>query len=430
MEKFRAVRGMKDWYGHEAEKYRHVIEKSIEVGERYGYGVMETPILEYTEVFHRSIGDETDVVSKEMYTFIDRGGESLTLRPEGTAGIVRAVVAEGLCQNLPQKLMYYGPMFRYDRPQKGRFRQFHQVGFEHIGSKTPYADVSMIALCSDILNRIGIFDFRICINTLGDNETKKTYTNAIVKYFSRHESKLSEESQRRLHKNPLRILDSKNPTDREIGFMAPRVTDYLSKEAGIFFEKVCALMTQYCLCFELDQFLVRGLDYYCHTTFEIKMAGEHEDIGSIGGGGRYDNLVAEMGGPNVSGVGFALGVERLMEVIGKCKIPPRNTFKIAVVPVGDLDKDVCFGIVRELHNNGISAEFTEGSDIGKRMRMADKLNCDVAYIVGENERANKTITVKFLREIDECLKNTTINMDAATKFARYRAEGFRHHWIP
>lgn len=422
MEKFRSIRGMKDLYGLDMRKYRYIIEKSVEVGERYGYGVVETPILEYTEVFQRSIGDETDVVSKEMYTFVDRGGESLTLRPEGTAGVVRALVTEGLCQNLPQKLMYYGPMFRYDRPQKGRFRQFHQVGFEHIGCKSPYADVLVIALCSNILNRIGVIDFKILVNTLGDAETKASYTGAIVKYFSRHESKLSEDSQKRLHKNPLRILDSKSPVDQEICFMAPKITDYLSRDAGAFFEKVCSLLEQHGIRFELDQFLVRGLDYYCHTAFEIKMVGNHEDIGSVGGGGRYDNLVSEMGGPDAPGVGFALGIERLMSVIEKGNIPIQNLFKVAIVPVDNPDKDACMAIIKDLYDNGINAELTEGADVGKRMRMADKLGCDVAYIVGETERMSKTITVKFLRETNESLKNTKIDMDIAAKVAKHYAE--------
>lgn len=411
----RAVRGMKDLYGIEIEKYNFLVEQAVKVGRQYGYRIIETPILEYTEVFQRSIGDETDVVSKEMYTFRDKGEESVTLRPEGTAGVVRAIVSGNMTQILPIKLMYYGAMFRYDRPQKGRYRQFHQIGFENIGEQTPYVDALTIALASDILNAVGIFDFKMMVNTLGDDETKDSYTKAIVKYFSRHENNLSEDSKRRLIKNPLRILDSKDQNDREICSMAPIMSDYLSKEAGIYFNKVCKLLEEHGIAYELDNFLVRGLDYYSHTAFEIttgKAAG-----GSIGGGGRYDKLLKEFGGPNASGFGFALGAERVMSLIDDVKIPVRNKNKFAVISVSDQENDIAFKIIKTLYESSIDAELITVGTIGKKMKTADKLGCDIALIIGEAERENKTVTVKFMRTEEVKLKNMTIPMSGVVKFA-------------
>ena len=266
------IRGMKDIFGVDWDKYQFIINKAIKIANKYGYQVIETPIVEATEVFQRSIGDETDVVSKEMYTFLDKGNESITLRPEGTASVIRAIVTNNILvsPNLPVKLMYFGPMFRYDRPQKGRYRQFHQLGFEQIGAKSPYTDAITIALSYEILTNIGLLDSKIYINTLGDIESRNNYIKALVKYFSRYEDKLSDDSKVRLQKNPLRILDSKDITDRELCFMAPNISDYLSNTDIKYFECVCKLLSKYGIPFEIDNLLVRGLDYYSQTTFEIK----------------------------------------------------------------------------------------------------------------------------------------------------------------
>lgn len=415
----RAVRGMKDLYGIEIEKYNFLVQQSIEIGKQYGYKIIETPILEYTEVFQRSLGDETDVVSKEMYTFLDKGEESLTLRPEGTAGTIRAIVSEKMTQTLPIKLMYYGPMFRYDRPQKGRYRQFHQIGFENIGEKNPYVDALTITLASDILSSLGIFDFSVLVNTLGDDDSKDLYTKAIVKYFSRHESNLSEDSQRRLKKNPLRILDSKDPQDREICSMAPVMRDYLSKEAGSYFNKVCTLLEAYGIAYQLDNFLVRGLDYYSHTAFEI-VAGKHLG-GSIGGGGRFDNLLKEFGGPDVSGIGFAFGAERVMSLIDNAKIPLNNRTKFAVIPVSEQENDIAFQIIKGLYNSSITAELLSSGTISKKMKTADRLGCDIAFIIGSTEKESETVTVKFMRSDDTKAKNITVPMNGIFRFAMYNS---------
>ncbi|MDR1488557.1 MAG: histidine--tRNA ligase [Holosporales bacterium] len=421
---FRPVRGMKDIYGEDIDKYNYIIEKSVEVAKVFGYKIIETPILEYTDVFNRSIGEETDVVSKEMYTFEDKGGESITLRPEGTAGVIRSIVTENLLQTLPLKLMYYGPMFRYDRPQKGRYRQFHQIGCENIGEKTPYTDALTIALSSGILNSVGIFNFTVYINSLGDVETRKAYSKAIVKYFSRHENELSEDSKKRLVKNPLRILDSKDDKDIEICQMAPILSDYLSKDSGVFFEKVSKLLESYGIAFEKDDFLVRGLDYYCHTAFEIKV-NNRKDLGAIGGGGRYDNLVKEFGGPDISGIGFALGIERIMSFLdesGLDGIVPKKIYKVAVVPISDSDNDEAFKIIKKLYDNSICAEFIDIGSVTKRVKTADKLGCDMALIIGEDERVNKTITVKFLRSNDSKSKNISISGRSITEFVKYHSQ--------
>lgn len=421
---FRIVRGMKDLHGLDMEKYNYITKKSMEVGSKYGYKMVGTPILEYTDVFLRSIGDETDVVSKEMYTFDDRGGESVTLRPEGTAGIIRSIVTEKMTQSFPLKLMYYGQMFRYDRPQKGRYRQFHQIGFEHLGEKTPYVDAIMIAMSAEILNSVGVHDFEMIINTLGDSETKDSYVKAIVKFFSRHEDKLSDDSKRRLVSNPLRILDSKDNGDREICSMAPLMCDYLSKDAGAFFEKLCKLLDLYGTDYKIDNFLVRGLDYYSHTVFEIQ-AGKN--IGAIGGGGRYDSMLREFGGPDVSGIGFAYGAERIMTLIDEKNIPNTKTCNVAVIPVSEEENDCAFKVLKELHDNGICAEFISVGSISKKMKIADRLNSDIALIIGESEKNDKTVTVKFMNHKgDAHAKSVSINRNSIIRFIRHAKFDIEH----
>lgn len=397
------VRGMKDFYGDSLEQYNYVVQNALSVGEKHGYSIIKTPILEQSCVFQRAIGDETDVVAKEMYSFIDKGGDLLTLRPEGTAGVIRAVVSEGLTQNMPLKLMYYGEMFRYDRPQKGRFRQFHQIGFEHIGCKTPYADALIVVLACDILQKCEIADYQVFINTLGDDETRQNYDTAIIKFLTNYESQLSADSQRRLAKNPLRVLDSKDPTDQEICAAAPVISDYLSKEAYDYFSKVCSLLKNYGITFEIDNFLVRGLDYYSHTAFEIKTKAEKN---ALCGGGRYDKLLNMFGGPDVSGIGFAFGVERLMSLIS---VEKKKISKIAVVPFSENENDVAFNIIKMLYQNDIAAEFISTGNISKKMKIANRLSCNIAIIIGEEEVQTKTVMLKFMDKKDDAQK--TVKLD-------------------
>jgi histidyl-tRNA synthetase len=412
-----AIRGMKDLYGLDLAKYDYLTAKMRAVGAKYGYSMIHTPILESTDVFQRSIGNETDIVSKEMYTFMDKGGNSVTLRPEGTAGVIRALVNENMCQCLPIKLMYCGEMFRYDRPQKGRLRQFHQFGFEYIGDKSPYVDGIMIAMASEILQTVGIFDFKILMNSLGDSKSREAYIKAIVKYLSRYEDKLSNDSKVRLNKNPLRILDSKDSADIEICSMAPNISDYLNKESSSYFRKVCEILTEYGVRYEVDEFLVRGLDYYTHTAFEIKSTSkEYGD--SLGGGGRYDKLLSIFGGPDVSGIGFALGMERLMMIFNDNGMF-KEKGKVAVIPVSDAEVNDAFKLFRRLQENDIRTEFIHTDKLSKKMRTADKLNCKIALILGEQECKDNTITVKFMQETEELLKTKTIAYSEVLRFLKY-----------
>jgi histidyl-tRNA synthetase len=377
---------------------------------------MYTPLLEYSYVFQRAIGDETDVVSKEMYTFADRGGESVTLRPEGTAGVIRAAVTESLVQSLPVRIMYCGEMFRYDRPQKGRYRQFRQFGCEHIGEKTPYVDAMTIGMAAEILNSIGIFDFKVIVNSLGDDKTMQAYVKAITKYFSRYEKNLSPESQTRLVKNPLRILDSKAHTDIEICSMAPVIADYFTKEAGAYFEKVQDLLNTYGLNYEVNNFLVRGLDYYTHTAFEFKSTtGEFGE--SIGGGGRYDKLVSAFGGPDVSGIGFAFGIERLMALLDTEQF--NTTVKtVAIAPVSDNENDYAFSLFRDLHNAGIPAEFIHSGNMSKKMKAADKRGCAIALIIGDEELSSNTVSVKFMNVTNTESKSRVVDANRIISFVK------------
>jgi histidyl-tRNA synthetase len=406
---------MKDLYGPDMAKYSYVIKNASKVAKVYGYSMISTPIVEYTEVFQRSIGDDTDVVSKEMYTFMDKGGELITLRPEGTAGIMRAIATGSLAQRMPVKLMYYGEMFRYDRPQKGRYRQFHQLGAEHVGEKSPYTDVMTILLTSDILSSLKIQDCKIMINSLGDDETRKEYVDAVVQYLSQHEGRLSADSKARLRKNPLRILDSKDATDIEICFAAPRLKSCFTSEAGRYFDKVCELLERSNQRYEIDNFLVRGLDYYSHTVFEIKSPHERD---SIGGGGRYDKLLKTLGGPDVSGIGFAFGVERLMQLVKDDSLPPR-TKKAAVIPVSEKENDAAMAICVQLHNYGIVTEFFHIGTMGKKMQTADKMGCDLALIIGENECAGDYITVKYMYDDINKKKEQTIDKNKMVEFLKY-----------
>ncbi|MDR1609863.1 MAG: histidine--tRNA ligase [Holosporales bacterium] len=414
---------MKDLYGADCRKYEYIKVKAMSVCGRYGYSEIYTPMLEYSEVFQRSIGDETDVVSKEMYTFVDRGHESITLRPEGTAGVIRAAVTESLVQALPVRLMYCGEMFRYDRPQKGRYRQFRQFGCEHIGEKSPYIDAMVIAMASEILNAIGVFDFTVLVNSLGDEETLEAYTKAVVKYFSRHEKSLSPESQVRLTKNPLRILDSKDRHDIEICSMAPIISDYFTKEARSYFGKVMELLDAYGLRYEVDNFLVRGLDYYTHTAFEFKpTTGEFRE--SIGGGGRYDKLVAMFGGPDISGIGFAFGVERLMMLLSNEHFDT-TTKTVAVIPVSNSENDYAFSLFRELHSVGVAAEFIHSGNMSKKMKAADKLGCELALIIGDEERSSDTVSVKFMNATESAIKSRTINAVSTVQFVKNALGGHK-----
>jgi histidyl-tRNA synthetase len=394
MRSLHPVRGTQDLLPEAARRHRQVSETARAMAELYRFVEMATPIFEFTEVFARPIGEHTDIVAKEMYTFTDRGGEEVTLRPENTAGVVRAVLSNGLVQSLPLKFFYSGPMFRYERPQKGRFRQFHQIGVELIGVPQPQADVEVIALGRRVLDALGIGDRVVLeLNTLGDSESRSAYREALISYFSARASELSEDSRRRLERNPLRIFDSKEETDQRVALDAPAFADYQNAEVRRFFDRVCAGLDRLGMSYRLNPRLVRGLDYYTHTAFEFVTA----DLGAQGtvmGGGRYDGLVEMMGGPALSGIGWAAGIERLAMLIAEPPPPPRP---IAVVPIGEAAEGEALTLAEVLRNDGWVVDLGYSGNVARRMRRANNANARAAVLIGE---AELTRNVVALRDLD------------------------------
>jgi histidyl-tRNA synthetase len=387
------VRGTQDLLPEEQRRHRTVVDTARRLAERYGYQEIATPIFEFTEVFARPIGETTDIVSKEMYTFADRGGEEITLRPEYTAGIVRAVLSNGLTQNTPLKFFASGPMFRYERPQKGRFRQFHQIDVELIGAAPPAADVEVIALGADILGALGILKrTQLELNTLGDAASRQVYREALVAYYAQHRDALSEDSLKRLERNPLRILDSKDESDMRINAGAPSFANYLTPEARAFFDAVRSGLDLLGIGYRVSPRLVRGLDYYCHTAFEFVTT----DLGAQGtvlGGGRYDGLMGVMGGPETPGVGWAAGIERLALLIDE---PPPSPRAVAVIPVGEKGEAAALKLAHELRQAGFVVDLGYSGNVGRRMKRANKIGARAAVILGEDELARAAATLRDL----------------------------------
>jgi histidyl-tRNA synthetase len=387
------VRGTHDLLPDEARRHRHVEETARLIAERYGFGEIVTPIFEFTEVFARTLGDTSDIVTKEMYSFTDKGGESITLRPEGTAGVARAFISGGLAQHLPLKLFYRGPMFRYERPQKGRMRQFHQVGVEILGVETPQADIEAITLGHHLLSALGLGDkVTLELNSLGDGESRNAYREALVAYFSAHLGSLSEDSRNRLERNPLRILDSKDEGDRKVIVDAPLLSDYLNQASKEFFAELAAGLTALGVPFAVNPRLVRGLDYYCHTAFEFTTTTLGAQ-GTVLAGGRYDGLIGQMGGPATAGIGWAAGVERLSLMIADAPAPPRP---IAVIPVGAETVAQAMVLAERLRREGHSVEFGYSGNLKKRMVRANKANARIALILGGDELARGAVTFRNL----------------------------------
>ncbi len=373
------VRGTKDLVGDDALRYAHVAETARRITSLYGFTEWQTPIFEDTKVFSRTLGETSDVVTKEMYTFDDRGGDSITLRPEGTAGICRALITNGLTQTLPQKVFYAGPMFRYERPQKGRYRQFHQIGIELLGPSVPLADAEVIACGWQILNELGIAqDVILNINTLGDAESRTAYRSALVAYFTQHAAKLSAESRTRLEKNPLRILDSKDEADQQLVSGAPMIHDHLSESAASFYAGLKQSLTLLGVPFTENPRIVRGLDYYNHTAFEFVTTALGAQ-GTVLAGGRYDGLVEQMGGPTVPGVGWAAGIERLSMLISP---PPRAASPVVIIALQDEFETASLTLLKTLRDTGIPAETAYSGNAKKRLERANKSGARYAVLVG------------------------------------------------
>ena len=387
------VRGTRDLIGEDQRRSRHVADTARRIAATYGFDEWTTPIFEDTRVFARTMGETSDVVMKEMYTFPDRGGESLTLRPEGTAGVCRALVSNGLTQSLPQKVFYAGPMFRYERPQKGRYRQFHQIGIELIGPGEPLADAEVIACGWDILSELGVAgDTILEINTLGDPESRAAYRDALVAYFTEHQAGLSQDSLTRLDRNPMRILDSKDEADRRIVADAPTIGVYLTEAAAAFYAKVQDHLTRFGVPFRQNPRIVRGLDYYGHTAFEFVTAKLGAQ-GTVMAGGRYDGLVADLGGPQIPAVGWAAGIERLAMLMDA---PPAPPVPVVVVPVGDAAEGPALDVLQSLRRAGIRSEISYRGNLRRRMERANRIGARAAVILGEDDIARGVAQVKDL----------------------------------
>lgn len=393
MQKVQSVRGTYDLYGVTKRKMKKVITTASAVVEKYGFEEIETPVFEFTEVFSRNLGDTSDIVTKEMYCFTDKGGESLTLRPEGTAGVVRAFISNGMQQNLPVKFYYSGPMFRYERPQKGRQRQFTQFGTELLGVETPQADIEVIAMAYEFLEKLGLNgQVTVEINSLGDTESRNAYREKLVAYLKEHYDRLSEDSRNRLERNPLRILDSKEECDREVVEKAPLYSDSLNEPSRNFFAAVLKGLDLLDIKYRINNRLVRGLDYYSHTVFELttdKLGAQ----GTVLAGGRYDGLVEQMGGAAVSGIGWACGVERLSMLLENDVPLPRP---VAVIPVGEDTADAALQIAGKLRLAGFHVEQGYSGNMKKRISRANKINAVKAVIIGSDELAANSVTVKDL----------------------------------
>ena len=393
MSALQPVRGTRDILPEEMRRHREVIETARRVAARYGYQEMAVPVFEFTEVFSRTLGETSDIVTKEMYTFAMKDGEQLTLRPEATAGIMRALISGGLSQNLPLKFFFAGPMFRHERPQKGRQRQFHQIDIELLGVAEPLGDVEVVAVGAQILEALGVrAKATLELNSLGDPDSRAAYRAVLVEYLRDHLDRLSEDSRARLDRNPLRILDSKDAGDKALVAEAPVFSDYLNDESRDYFAKVREGLDLLGIDYRINPRLVRGLDYYTHTAFEF-VTTQLGAQGAVLAGGRYDGLAETMGGPSTPGTGWAGGVERLAMLLDDPPAPPRP---IAVIPIGGESEGAALRLSEELRRGGLTVDLGFAGNLSKRMKRANKLNARVAILLGEDELAANAATLRDL----------------------------------
>lgn len=393
-------RGTKDILPTTINAWQELEDTCRRVSNLFGYQEIRTPLFENTEVFVRAIGENTDVVGKEMYTFPDKGGDSLTLRPEMTASVVRAVIQNNLTATNPlQRLWYVGEFFRYERPQKGRYRQFHQFGAECIGSAAPEADVEVILLVAKLLSDIGLKEFSLEINTLANREVRTRYRQKLVEYLIEQKSLLSPESQERLEKNPLRVLDSKHPLDRAAVESAPTILEYLDDESASHFETVQRLLTVAGIDYTISPRLVRGLDYYSHTVFEFVSTALGAQS-ALGGGGRYNDMFEEFGGKHTPAVGFAMGIERILIILEQTNPELYKQSKPDVMMITLENESFPYSqtLAQHLRAAGISTVMdVQGRSLKAQMREADRLGAAITIIIGENERNSGQITVKNMQ---------------------------------
>jgi histidyl-tRNA synthetase len=391
MASLQPVRGTHDLLPDEMRSHRHVVETARRVVDLYGYEEIATPIFEFSQVFERTLGEASDIVTKEMYSFADKGGDVLTLRPENTAGVARCFISEGLAQQVPVRFFYAGPMFRHERPQKGRQRQFHQIGVELIGLAQPEADIEVIAAGVRVLDALRLLDKTVLeINTLGDPDSREAYRRALVDYFGGHTAALSEDSRTRLTRNPLRILDSKDEGDRRIIADAPLFGDYLNAASVDFFRRVTDGLDALGIAYALNPRLVRGLDYYSHTAFEFTTTALGAQ-GTVLAGGRYDGLIKMMGGADTPGVGWAAGIERLAML---CGAPPAARRPVALVPIGAAAEAEAIKLAERLRASGLRVDLAYSGNLGRRMKRANRIAAAASVLVGEDELARGAATVR------------------------------------
>jgi histidyl-tRNA synthetase len=394
MSDLKPPRGTHDILPEAHRRHRHVGDTACAIVALYGYAEISTPIFESTDVFTRTLGETSDVVTKEMYAFEDKKGRRLALRPEGTAGVARAFISHLRSEPLPIKLFYQGPMFRYERSQKGRQRQFHQFGVELLGVAEPLGDVEVITLAAHVLDALGVADeVTLQLNTLGDKETRLAYREVLVAYLEGHRDGLSEDSRNRLVRNPLRIFDSKDRGDQEILINAPKLTDHLNQASKDFFATVCNGLDAAGVAYALNPGLVRGLDYYGHTAFEFVT----ETLGAQGtvlAGGRYNGLIETMGGPPTPGIGWAAGIERLAMMIDA---PPAPAPAIAVIPVGKDAEAEAMILALQLRRAGFPVDLGYSGNLKKRLNRANKANALAAVLMGDEELSNGVATVRDMK---------------------------------
>ncbi len=412
MASLQPVRGTHDLLPDDMRRHRAVIERARATADVFGFEEMATPIFEFTDVFARTLGDTSDIVTKEMYTF-ERSGDSITLRPEGTAGVARAFISNGLAQQTPFKVFYNGPMFRYERPQKGRQRQFHQVGVELLGVESPLADIEVLALAAQFLESLGLTGrIQLELNTLGDTDSRAAYRDALVAYLSRFEGDLSEDSRARLTRNPLRILDSKDPGDRAIIQDAPLFGDSLNDASRAFFDAVTEGLEALGISYVVNPRLVRGLDYYCHTAFEFTTDALGAQ-GTVLAGGRYDGLIPSMGGPQTPGIGWAAGVERLSMLVEGVAEKRRP---IALIPMGEAAEKALLPIADQLRRAGHAVDMAYSGNMKKRMKRANAVNARAAVILGDDELAANAATVRDLDSGEQTLEGLAALRDVLARF--------------
>jgi histidyl-tRNA synthetase len=402
MDNIQAIRGTKDILPSEVVYWQYLEKIASEILAKANYQEIRTPIFEQTPLFERGIGEATDVVGKEMYTFTDRGDRSITLRPEGTAGVVRSYIQNKLfASGGVERLWYSGAMFRYERPQAGRQRQFHQIGLELLGSRAARADVEVIAIACDILKALGLKNLSLQLNSVGSKEDRQTYRQALIDYLTPYKDDLDADSQDRLTRNPLRILDSKDQKTQEIAKNAPSILDFLSDDSRNHFEKVCTLLTDLSISYELNPRLVRGLDYYTHTAFEI-ISGDLGAQATVCGGGRYDGLVAKLGGVETPAIGWAMGMERLILLLEQLQLLKPQTPDIYFVSRGEKAENQALIIAQSLRQAGFKVELDlSGSNFAKQFKRGDRSGAKICLVLGDSEVEQGIIQVKNLKTSEQ-----------------------------